>query len=99
MSHENILKRITDGRTDLVYEYLDLGNDATSTDKDGTRLVQWCAYYGDVSAIRFLLSNGESPLHAALSVGPLPSRDRASVSQSMLWYPQFIANGNIDEFV
>ena len=29
------------------------------------RVIQWCAYYGDVSAIRFLLANGES-LHRKL---------------------------------
>jgi len=33
---------------------------ARSADKDGVTLIQWCAYHGDVSAIRFLLANGES---------------------------------------
>jgi ankyrin repeat protein len=57
---ENILGQIADGRTDLVFEYLSAGHAATSADKGGVSLIQWCAYYGDVSAIRFLLSHGES---------------------------------------
>ena len=57
---KNIIERIRDGRTDLVFDYLAAGHAATSADSDGTRLIQWCAYYGDVSAIRFLLANGES---------------------------------------
>jgi ankyrin repeat protein len=56
----NLIKRITDGRTDLVFDYLAAGNAATSTDEHGTALIAWCAYYGDVSAIRYLLANGES---------------------------------------
>ena len=57
---ESIIKQIADGRTDLVFDYLAAGHLATSADKDGTSLIKWCAYYGDVSAIRFLLANGES---------------------------------------
>ena len=55
-----MLDRIINGRTDLVFDYLAVGNAANSTDDDGTSLIHWCAYYGDVSAIRFLLANGES---------------------------------------
>lgn len=55
MSH---LEEIADGRTDLVFEYLAAGHAATSTDKDGVSLVRWCAYYGDVSAIKHLLAHG-----------------------------------------
>ncbi len=54
------MKKIADGRTDLVMEYLDEGHSATAADEHGTRLIQWCAYHGDVTAIRFLLRNGES---------------------------------------
>src|SRR6266446_8523908 len=57
---KSIIKQITDGRTDLVFDYLAAGQPAASADKDGTSLIKWCAYYGDVSAIRFLLANGES---------------------------------------
>lgn len=55
-----ILDRIADGRTDLVFEYLSTGRAANSNDGNGVSLVKWCAYYGDVSAIRFLLTKGES---------------------------------------
>jgi ankyrin repeat protein len=54
-----LLDRISNGRTDLVFDYLSKGHPATSTDKNGTSLIKWCAYYGDVSAMRFLLANGE----------------------------------------
>src|SRR6476661_7116489 len=56
----DILNRLADGRTDLVFPYLSEGYPATSTDQAGTPLIAWCTYYGDVSAIRFLLREGES---------------------------------------
>ncbi|HVP55402.1 MAG TPA: ankyrin repeat domain-containing protein [Candidatus Eisenbacteria bacterium] len=55
-----MIERIAGGRTDLVCEYVRVGNPAASKDGDGVSLLQWCAYYGDVSAMRFLLANGES---------------------------------------
>jgi ankyrin repeat protein len=55
-----MLDRIRAGRTDLIVDYLADGHAATSTDRDGVSLIKWCAYYGDVSAIRFLLASGES---------------------------------------
>jgi uncharacterized protein len=58
-----MLDEIVDGRTDLVFEYLAEGHAAGSADKNGVSLMQWCAYYGDVSAIKFLLANGAS-LHS-----------------------------------
>ncbi len=54
-----MLERIRDGRTDLVFDYLSTGHAAGSTDEHGVTLIKWCAYYGDVSAIRFLLAGGE----------------------------------------
>jgi ankyrin repeat protein len=54
-----MLETIADGRTDLVFDYLAAGNLATAG-YDGVPLIRHCAYYGDVSAIRFLLSHGES---------------------------------------
>ena len=54
-----MLDRIADGRTDLVFGYVAQGNPATAT-ADGGSLIGWCAYYGDVSAIKFLLANGEN---------------------------------------
>src|SRR5687767_3562068 len=56
----NIIQRIADGRTDLVFDYVADGHPANSTDRDGVALIKWCAYYGDVSAIRFLVGKGES---------------------------------------
>ncbi len=56
----DILERIADGRTDLVFEYLSGGRSASASDGNGEALITWCAYYGDVSAIRFLLGKGES---------------------------------------
>jgi ankyrin repeat protein len=53
-----MLEEITEGRTDLVFEYLAAGNSASSCDEDGVSLLQWCAYYGDVSAMKHLLTNG-----------------------------------------
>ncbi|HEY3742411.1 MAG TPA: ankyrin repeat domain-containing protein [Bryobacteraceae bacterium] len=55
-----LLNEIADGRTDLVFEFLAEGNSATTKDAHGTSLIQWCSYYGDVSAIKYLLANGES---------------------------------------
>jgi uncharacterized protein len=53
-----VLDRIIEGRTDLVFNWVSAGNSALATDPHGVSLVQWCAYYGDVSAIKFLLANG-----------------------------------------
>ena len=55
-----MLDRIANGRTDLVFDFVAQGNPATARDKNGVSLIKWCDYYGDVSAIRFLLAHGES---------------------------------------
>jgi ankyrin repeat protein len=55
-----MFNEIADGRTDLVFEYLAAGHSAHDADPDGVSLIQWCAYYGDVSAMKFLLSSGAS---------------------------------------
>lgn len=49
-----MLEQIEAGRTDLVFEYLAAGNPVTAD------LLAWCAYYGDVSAIKCLLGHGAS---------------------------------------
>jgi uncharacterized protein len=54
-----MLDRIADGRTDLVFEYIAKGNPATVV-ANGAPLIRWCAYYGDVSAIKFLIAHGET---------------------------------------
>lgn len=55
-----MLERIADGRTDLVFDYVGAGHPATTRNGNGVSLIELCAYYGDVSAMRFLLSHGET---------------------------------------
>jgi len=52
------LAEILEGRTDAIFEFLESGGSATATDGDGVSLIQWCAYYGDVSAMKYLLTAG-----------------------------------------
>jgi ankyrin repeat protein len=54
-----MLERIANGRTDLVFDYLEQGHSISSIDSEGASLIRRCAYHGDVSAIRFLLGRGE----------------------------------------
>jgi ankyrin repeat protein len=60
MTSPNLIDRIAAGRTDLVLDLLADGGNAACSDADGTRLIQWCAYYGDTSAVRLLLAHGEA---------------------------------------
>src|SRR5579871_1702545 len=60
MLERDMLERIADGRTDLVLDYVNAGHPATAAANDGTPLINWCAYYGDVTAIKFLLAHSES---------------------------------------
>ena len=55
-----MLERIAGGRTDLVFDYLADGHPPSSKTSDGSSLMQWCAYYGDVCALKLLLSKGET---------------------------------------
>jgi len=57
-----MLRRIIDGRTDLVFDFIGEGHDPRSSDPHGTPLIAWCAYYRDVSAIHYLLERGERRL-------------------------------------
>jgi uncharacterized protein len=52
------VRELADGRTDLVFELMAAGVEPDRKDEGGVSLLSWCAYYGDVSAIRFLLSKG-----------------------------------------
>jgi uncharacterized protein len=54
-----MLDRIASGRTDLVIEWIDQGGDEAAVEQ-GTSLIGWCAYYGDVSAMRHLQRRGAS---------------------------------------
>lgn len=61
MSQQNVdslVSEFTDGRTDLVYQLLAQGQSPSAVDENGVSLMRWCAYYGDVSAMKFLLSQG-----------------------------------------
>lgn len=55
-----MLKKIIDGRTDLVLDFIESGNSPSYKDENNISLMQWCAYYGDVSAIKYLLQKGAS---------------------------------------
>ncbi len=54
-----MLDKIADGRTDLVMDYVAQGHPAT-TEWEGGSLIGWCAYYGDVTAVKFVLARGAS---------------------------------------
>jgi len=54
-----MLTAIRDGRSDLVFDHLAAGGAANAV-MDEVPLLAWCAYHGDVSAIRQLLAHGES---------------------------------------
>ncbi len=60
MRAAGLLERMVGGRTDLVWDHIAQGHPATARAADGVPLVQWCAYYGDVSAMRYLIDQGES---------------------------------------
>lgn len=64
-----LMDRIVAGRTDLVLDLVASGGRSSSVDAKGTSLIQWCAYYGDVSALRYLLSQGESLQQLGLDFG------------------------------
>jgi ankyrin repeat protein len=55
-----MISRMASGRTDLVFDHIARGGAATAADTDGTPLIRLCAYYGDVSAVRFLILHGET---------------------------------------
>src|ERR1700737_4191907 len=53
-----MITKIMDGRKDLVFDFIQQGHESRSTDKNGVPLIKWCAYYGDVSAIKYLIATG-----------------------------------------
>ena len=48
---------LADGRTDVVMDLLAAGVPAEAKDESGVSLIQHCAYYGDVTAMKVLLAN------------------------------------------
>ena len=54
-----MLDRIAAGRTDLIDEWLAAGG-SPSASVDGAKLLNWCAYFGDISAIRRLLGANQT---------------------------------------
>lgn len=60
MTDDERFARIADGRTDLVFELLAAGHPPSAADRNGVGLIDWCAYYGDVSGLRYLLGQGGS---------------------------------------
>ncbi len=60
MQIEEKIRALVAGRTDLVAELLADGVPPDATDSGGVSLMQWCAYHGDVTALRLLVSAGIS---------------------------------------
>ena len=59
-SPDRLLTEFTAGRTDLLFDLLAAGTPATFRNEHGISLAQTCAYFGDVTALRYLLQQGES---------------------------------------
>jgi uncharacterized protein len=60
MWSEHLLAELEDGRTDLILPLLESGLPSSYRNRHGVSLMQTCAYYGDVTAIRSLIARGES---------------------------------------
>jgi uncharacterized protein len=61
-----LLHRIENGRTDLVEPLLASTEGHAALQTHGTKLLDWCSYFGDVTACRLLVRHGQ-PLS---SLGP-----------------------------
>ena len=59
-TRDHLLAEFTAGRTDLIFDLLRTGLSPTFRDENGISLAETCAYFGDVSALRYLLQQGES---------------------------------------
>ena len=58
MTSENILHRISQGRTDLVVELMKDPQWKAHLNAGPVKLIQWLVYYNDTTAIRLVLANG-----------------------------------------
>ena len=61
-----LLGRIENGRTDLVDPLLAAADSQTTLQSHGAKLLDWCSYFGDVTACRLLVRRGLS----LTSLGP-----------------------------
>jgi hypothetical protein len=61
-----LIRRIENGRTDLVHSLLSSAQGAEALREQGGDLLTWCSYFGDVTACRLLISQGQS----LTSLGP-----------------------------
>lgn len=52
-----LFARIAAGRTDLVHDWLNAGG-AFNSGIEGASALHWCAYFGDVTAVKTLMSRG-----------------------------------------
>lgn len=50
----DITLKLRDGRTDLVMDLVKNNHDPFTFKTGGATMMQWCAYYGDLSAIKYL---------------------------------------------
>jgi uncharacterized protein len=64
-----LIQRVVDGRTDLVFDLVADGHPPHATDPNGVALIKWCAYYGDVSAVRFLVGHGATLASLGANLG------------------------------
>ena len=55
-----LMTKILDGRTDLIFDYLANGGQIQDQETSGASLMKTAAYYGDVSALKYLQLNGAS---------------------------------------
>lgn len=58
MHPDTRLQRVANGRTDLIADLVRARGRGSWPDVQGVSLLQWAAYYGDVSALKFLLDRG-----------------------------------------
>ena len=59
MEKSPFIQKISDGRTDLIIDFVKSGGTIDQKNDSGASLIQIAAYYGDVSAIKFLIEHGE----------------------------------------
>lgn len=60
MQIDTILRAVQRGRTDLVCELFQRSGGPTATAEEAAELLRWCCYYGDTTACRLLVDQGQS---------------------------------------